>query len=83
MDSRSRSSTTGVYQPGHTARSSSVVGLRILRQLWDNWGGIAALTTDSTALCVRHCVPSSPFATVVSLPRVDGLHHRYEWRDAA
>ena len=29
------------------------------------------------------CVPSSPSATVVSLPRVDGLHHRYEWRDAA
>jgi putative transposase len=29
------------------------------------------------------CVPSSPSATVVSLPRVDGLHHRYERRDAA
>ena len=25
----------------------------------------------------------SPTATVVSLPRVGGLHHRYEWRDAA
>ena len=27
--------------------------------------------------------PSSPRATVISLPRVGGLHHRYEWRDAA
>jgi transposase InsO family protein len=25
----------------------------------------------------------SPSARVVSLPRVGGLHHRYEWRDAA
>ena len=24
-----------------------------------------------------------PSAKVVSLPRVGGLHHRYEWRDAA
>ena len=24
----------------------------------------------------------SPSATVVALPRVGGLHHRYEWRDA-
>jgi putative transposase len=27
--------------------------------------------------------PTSPCATVASLPRVGGLHHRYEWRDAA
>jgi transposase InsO family protein len=25
----------------------------------------------------------SPTAEVVALPRVGGLHHRYEWRDAA
>jgi hypothetical protein len=25
----------------------------------------------------------SPTARVVSLPRVGGLHHRYEWRDSA
>ncbi len=25
----------------------------------------------------------SPMAQVVALPRVGGLHHRYEWRDAA
>ena len=25
----------------------------------------------------------SPTAKVVALPRVGGLHHRYEWRDAA
>ena len=25
----------------------------------------------------------SPTASVIGLPRVDGLHHRYEWRDAA
>jgi putative transposase len=26
---------------------------------------------------------ASPSATLVSLPRVGGLHHRYEWREAA
>ena len=25
----------------------------------------------------------SPTAKIVALPRVGGLHHRYEWRDAA
>ena len=25
----------------------------------------------------------SPTAKVVALPRVGGLHHRYEWREAA
>jgi len=29
------------------------------------------------------CLPVSPCATVASLPRVGGLHHRYEWREAA
>ena len=29
------------------------------------------------------CPQSSPHATVASLPRVGGLHHRYEWREAA
>ena len=29
------------------------------------------------------CAPTSPCATVASLPRVGGLHHRYDWRDAA
>ncbi|MFI5395883.1 MAG: integrase core domain-containing protein [Candidatus Binatia bacterium] len=29
------------------------------------------------------CPPPLPLATVTSLPRVGGLHHRYEWRDAA
>jgi putative transposase len=29
------------------------------------------------------CPPPSPCATVASLPRVGGLHHRYEWREAA
>jgi hypothetical protein len=29
------------------------------------------------------CLPASPCATVASLPRVGGLHHRYEWREAA
>lgn len=29
------------------------------------------------------CPPISPSATVASLPRVGGLHHRYEWREAA
>jgi hypothetical protein len=27
--------------------------------------------------------PPSPDATVIGLPRVGGLHHRYVWRDAA
>ncbi len=27
--------------------------------------------------------PPAPHVTVASLPRVGGLHHRYEWRDAA
>jgi len=27
--------------------------------------------------------PPSPCATVAALPRVGGLHHRYEWREAA
>jgi hypothetical protein len=47
--------------------------------------------TDRTHLSLRKdpptiramCAPPSPFATVASLPRVGGLHHRYEWRDAA
>jgi transposase InsO family protein len=25
----------------------------------------------------------SPSARVIALPRVGGIHHRYEWRDAA
>ena len=29
------------------------------------------------------CPRSSPYATVASLSRVGGLHHRYEWREAA
>ena len=29
------------------------------------------------------CPQISPHATVASLPRVGGLHHRYEWREAA
>jgi len=29
------------------------------------------------------CPPPSRCATVASLPRVSGLHHRYEWRDVA
>ena len=30
------------------------------------------------------CVASSPSsATLISLPRIGGLHHRYEWREAA
>jgi putative transposase len=29
------------------------------------------------------CAPPSPLAAVASVPRVGGLHHRYEWRDAA
>ena len=29
------------------------------------------------------CPPISPRAAAASLPRVGGLHHRYEWRDAA
>ena len=30
-----------------------------------------------------HGARPSPDAKVVALPRVGGLHHRYEWRDAA
>ena len=29
------------------------------------------------------CPPSSTTARVTSLPRIGGLHHRYEWREAA
>jgi putative transposase len=29
------------------------------------------------------CSRASPGATVISIPRVGGLHHRYEWRHAA
>jgi hypothetical protein len=29
------------------------------------------------------CLPPSPLATVTSLPRIGGLHHLYEWREAA
>ena len=29
------------------------------------------------------CAPASPGAMVASLPRVGGLHHRYQWREAA
>ena len=29
------------------------------------------------------CPPSSPTASVTSVPRIGGLHHRYEWREAA
>ena len=28
-------------------------------------------------------LPPSPLATVTSLPRLVGLHHRYGWREAA
>jgi hypothetical protein len=29
------------------------------------------------------CPPPSLRAAIISLPHVGGLHHRYEWRDAA
>jgi transposase InsO family protein len=29
------------------------------------------------------CPPSWPIARVTSVPGIDGLHHRYEWREAA
>jgi hypothetical protein len=47
-------------------------------------GGTLALSLGKDSPTTRAvCVRSSPTAMVVSLPRVDGLRHRYEWRDAA
>ena len=40
---------------------------------------LAKDTSDRRAVIPR---PSGP-AKVVALPRVGGLHHRYEWREAA
>ncbi len=60
------------------------VRLRVLyrRSPWQNpvaerW--IGKDTPDSSAVTPR---PSTT-ATIVALPRVGGLHHRYEWREAA
>ncbi len=41
--------------------------------------GLAKDTPDGRAVTAR----PSPSAKVVALPRVGGLHHRYEWREAA
>ena len=42
------------------------------------------LTLDKDAPTQREVESRpSPDAKVVALPRVGGLHHRYEWRDAA
>ncbi len=41
--------------------------------------GLAKDTPDGRAISAR----PSPRAKVVALPRVGGLHHRYEWREAA
>jgi transposase InsO family protein len=41
--------------------------------------GLAKDTPTSRPVTLR----PSPAARVVSLPRVGGLHHKYEWRDAA
>jgi putative transposase len=42
------------------------------------------LGLDKDTPTVRPVTPRpSPTAEVVTLPRVGGLHHRYEWRDAA
>jgi hypothetical protein len=45
----------------------------------------AIVRTFLTALRKRRAVQRKPSASakVVALPRVGGLHHRYEWRDAA
>ena len=29
------------------------------------------------------CPPPLPIATVAALPRIGGIHHRYEWQEAA
>ena len=41
--------------------------------------GLAKDTPDGRAISAR----PSPTAKVMALPRVGGLHHRYEWREAA
>jgi hypothetical protein len=66
-----------------------VLGERHLRRLLTNY--VAYNHADRTHLGLGKDSPSrrptsskpSRDAKVVSLPRVGGLHHRCEWRDAA
>jgi len=68
------------------------------RRLWSRWAGALVIVKPETVVrwhrthCslaketpARRSMQPRPSATaeVFALPRVGGLHHRYEWRDAA
>jgi transposase InsO family protein len=57
---------------------------RLLREYVDYYNADRVHTTlqDSPMGRPTECRPS-PEARIVGLPRVGGLHHRYEWREAA
>jgi putative transposase len=57
---------------------------RLLREYVDYYNGDRVHTKlqDSPIGRPTECRPS-PEARIVGLPRVAGLHHRYEWREAA
>ncbi len=59
--------------------------LRLLREFLDYYHDdrthLSLGKDPPTTRAVRP--PPSPHATLASLPRVGGMHHRYEWRDAA
>ena len=57
---------------------------RLLREYIDYYNADRVHTElqDSPIGRLTECRPS-PEAQVVGLPRVGGLHHRYEWREAA
>jgi len=57
---------------------------RLLREYVDYYNADRVHITlqDSPMGRPTECRPS-PEAQIIGLPRVGGLHHRYEWREAA
>ncbi len=54
-----------------------------LRSAWPSWmDALILLSLEKDAPAPRAETPRpSPVAKVVALPRVGGLHHRYEWSE--
>lgn len=64
----------------------------VLRRVWARWADVLEIVQPATVVrwhragfraFWRWKSRPSEGAQVVALPRVGGLHHRYEWRDLA